>query len=152
MKQGAGVWLGPETRKWYYVTKHERFLYYKQDKARELGVPSDVLDKISDMNVATDEDPIRICAIKAGMVRMRDKWSEVIAQFYADHDVRSILKAIHFAMNDVPEYKHAWHIKVDNLHPALRDKIRLEVKEFQRMLGNGEKIIRENVNCKGVQE
>ncbi len=116
MKQGKGIWLNPGTLQWRYVTKHERFLYYRQDEARELGIPDDVLKKISGMNVVEHETPIRIEAIKAGMVRMRDKWSEVIAQFYADHDVRDILRAIRYAINDVPEYKHAWHIKVDNLY------------------------------------
>jgi len=152
MKQGAGVWLNPKTRKWEYVTKHERFLYYKQDKARELGVPENVLKKISEMHVVKDETPIRIEAIKVGFVRMRDRWEHVIAQFYADQDVRDILWAIKHALNDVPEYRNAWHIKVDNLHPALRDKTRLEVKEFKRRLENDEMIIRENSTEKGVMK
>ncbi len=145
MKQGAGIWLNPKTKKWRYVTKHELFLYYRSDDARELGVPDSVLEKISDMNVIKDETPIRIEAIKAGMVRMRDKWTEVIAQFYADQGVRDVLWAIYHAMNDVPDYRNAWHIKVDNLHPELRDNIRLEVKEFERRLKEGESIIREDV-------
>jgi len=147
MKQGKGIWLNPKTRNWRYVTKHERFLYYKQDEAKELGMPDIILQKISAMNVIKDETPIRIEAIKAGMVRMRDKWSEVIAQFHADHDVRDILKAIHFAMNDVPEYRHAWHIKIDNLHHNLRDNIRLEIKEFEERLENDKPIIREDFNA-----
>ena len=101
------------------------------------------------MDVVKDETPIRIEAIKVGMVRMRDRWEHIIVQFYADQDVRNILWAIKHALNDVPEYRNAWHIKVDNLHPDLRDKIRLEVKEFKRRLENDEMIIRENVNCKG---
>ncbi len=143
MKQGSGIWLNPRTLQWRYVTKHERFLYYKQNEARDLGVPDGILQKISGMNVVKDENPIRIEAIKAGLVRMRDKWSEVIAQFYAAGDVREILRAIRHALNDVPEYRHAWHIRVDNLHPDLRDNIRLEVREFEERLEKDERIIQE---------
>jgi len=145
MKQGAGIWLNPKTKQWAYVSKHERFLYYKQNKAKKLGVPEHVLKKISQMDVVKDENPIRIEGIKSGFVRMRDRWQHVIVQFYADLAIRDILWAIKYALNDVPEYQNAWHdlsrkipvsyldaIDVD--YEVLEGVVELDKEEYKRAL------------------
>ena len=82
----AGYWLNPETGLCVRVaTTHDEWVRDRKN-AEDLGLPDTVYREIMSYD-PTDIDPIRLAAVRCGLVRIREHRRHISVQYMADADV-----------------------------------------------------------------
>lgn len=113
MAQGLGHWLNPRTGKWIQVYRHELDIQNER-KLKELGVPENYAMQIQSMNPHTQQDEVRILAMQAGLVRLRDNQKTYSIQFYLPRQaVRHALWAIVEFFQQIKS--NPWNLTLHNL-------------------------------------
>jgi hypothetical protein len=109
-----GYWLNPATGRCVKVaTSHDEWIRDRQQVA-DLGLPDSVHQEIIGY-APTDIDPIRLAAVRAGLVRVREHRRYVSVQYMADADrVGAVLGAVAKALTDLGIHPDT-RLVVDNL-------------------------------------
>jgi len=146
--QGIGVWLNPNTMAHVKVVKHELSIasLSVQDT---LSVPDYIRQEIAKYNPSVSPDAVRILGLDAGLVRLRDNGSEVVAQFAVDRGrVRNVLWSIYLLCQKIPSYRNAWQIRINNIRT--NDSATLSMQQFEQKLQDNDPILlKEDIDMDG---
>ena len=139
--RGPGYWLNPSTDKLVNVgTTHDEWIR-NRDNARSIGLPDFVSDNIAACN-PRQVDEIRIYALMAGLVRIRDYGKSISVQFWCErHRVRNVLWSTALALKGEAGVHPDTHVSIDNLN--LNDSVRLTLQELIDKLKEDVPILKE---------
>ena len=134
---GAGYWLDPDTGRCVKVeTTHDEWIRVAEN-ARSMGVPQAIYAEIMKYP-PTAVDQIRLLAIHAGLVRMREHPRYLSVQFAAEGSrVASVLKAIVAALGDLKIHPDT-RLEMDNL--LLGESTAMTVAEMRIRIANGQPV------------
>jgi len=127
----AGYWLNPERNQCVQVaTTHDEWVRDRAN-ADALGLPEAVYEEIMSYRPA-DIDPIRLAAVRFGLVRIREHRWHVSVQYWAETDrVEVVLGAVVRALTGLGIHPDTWLI-VDNL--LLKDSLAMTLRELETTL------------------
>jgi hypothetical protein len=110
----AGYWLNPETGQCVRVTTtHDEWIRDRQN-AEDLGLPEAVYREIMRFE-PTDIDPIRLAAVRCGLVRIREHRRHISVQYLAAPErVGAIVDAVAKALTGLGIHPDT-RLIVDNL-------------------------------------
>jgi len=113
----AGYWLNPDRHQLVEVPDtHDAFVRDKNN-ALSLGLSESVYETII-QHPPTAVDEIRLLAVQAGLVRIREHRRYTSIQFAAERErVTSILRAVVEALSSVQLHPDTF-LKIDNLLPG----------------------------------
>ena len=136
---GKGYWLDPKTNQSWVVDRHERWVLENPQLNR---LPNDVHQHLLTLNPDQEMDQIRLAAISAGLVRIRDYDNKISVQFSAQRTkIRNFLWSIFEFLDSLVTWKDT-PIVLGNF--ATRDEIQLSFRDFTTKLQNDETIMRED--------
>jgi len=148
MKLGRGFWLNPDNFRYLEVQRHE--ISAKDPAAlKKLGYGKPVIQAME--LSGDDEDAIRLRLLRFGAVRLRDYHDGLHVQFYkARGEVRGALEAVQFMHAEDKRSKgkksgisQAWTINIENMHPAARDHVVLDMPRFIAHMDDGKTVMKE---------
>jgi hypothetical protein len=132
----AGYWLKPDDGKCVLITEHHQWVR-NQKNAEDLGIPAAVYQEIMRLP-ETDQDGIRILALKCGLVRIRENKRDTSIQFWAEANrLEFVLRAVVKAMNGV-EIHPDTRLIIGNLLPG--ERVAMTLRELDAHLENGEPV------------
>ena len=100
---GRGYWLNPSTQQTWIVDKHELWVL---ENSLLSGVPSDVHAHLLSLDQNKGMDEIRLAAINAGLIRLRDRRSHVSVQFSADQlNQKYFLRSVAMFLDEIVVFK-----------------------------------------------
>ena len=136
MVQGNGFWLNPKTNEFFQVARHESWIH-DIENARKIGLDEACAERIAKMKPDLHEEEIRQAAIQGGLVRMRDYYNYLVAQFSASHDqMPAIFESICGMTKQA--YPFADRIRLDNL--LTQQKIAIGFHIFRDKVERGEEV------------
>lgn len=110
---GFGYWLDPVKQQAWNVGRHELWVL-EQRNAQAAGIPQPVYEHLLTLNPSEDQDEIRLAAIQAGMVRIRDHGNYISVQFAAERNrLRDVLLSVHKFLVEKTNDKYA-DLVIDN--------------------------------------
>ena len=127
----AGYWLNPNTGKCVEVaTTHNEWLRNRQNVG-SIGLPESAYEEVMRFS-PTQEDQIRLVAIRSGLVRIREHPRYVSVQYAAESDQeKPVLQAVFTALK-VLKMSAETTLVIDNF--LLRTSIRLGLDDLEKML------------------
>ena len=113
----AGYWLNPSTGKCVQVaTTHNDWLRNRENVA-SIGLPPSAYDEVMRFS-PTQEDQIRLVAIRCGLVRIREHPRYTSVQFSAEsHQEKPVLQAVFTALKNL-KMSAETTLVIDNLLPS----------------------------------
>lgn len=128
-KQGPGYWLNPRTGQYHKVYRHELDIL-KTHAAEKLGLAPDVIQKLQTLNPDLHADEIRVLAMQAGLIRLRDN-PVYSVQFYLPR--QAVRGALHSVVEFFAQIKETpWNIWLNNL--KYDDSVTVSFMDLQRNL------------------
>ena len=139
-RMGAGYWLNPNNDKWFAVeTTHDAWISDPQN-AKAIGLPDYVYDDIAQLQ-PQDVDEIRMLALHAGLVRIRDYGNSTAVQFSADPQrVPNMLWSVLVVLKGELKMHPYTELRIDNL--KMRDSVTINLADLQSRLENEQPILR----------
>ena len=98
---GRGFWLNPRTQQSWLVDKHE--LWVLENPVLS-GVPADIHAHLLTLDSNKGMDEIRLAAISAGLIRLRD-YSRYVSVQYNSFDEMSFLRSVAMFLDGIVEFK-----------------------------------------------
>ena len=134
-----GYWLNPNNDKCLQVTTHDAWIQNPQN-AKAIGLPDYVYEDIAKLPAA-DQDGIRMLAIHAGLVRIRDYGNSTTVQFAADPQrVQTILWSLLVALKGELKMHPYTELRIDNL--KMKDSVTISIADLQSRLENNQPVLR----------
>ena len=99
---GKGYWLDPKTQQSWVVDRHERFVL---ENPLICGVPPEIHAHLLTLDTNKAMDEIRLAAIHAGLIRVRDHLRYVSVQFCADSNEMTFLRSVFVFLDEIVLYK-----------------------------------------------
>jgi len=128
---GFGYWLDPVKQQSWSVWRHELWVL-DQRNAQAAGIPQAICDHLLTLNPSEGQDEIRLAAIEAGLVRIRDHGNYISVQFAAEPNrLREVLRSVHKFLAETTTDKYA-DIIIDNF--TTRESARLSLAELGKRL------------------
>ena len=138
-RMGNGYWLNPNNDKCLQVTTHDAWIQNAQNAAA-IGLPDYVYQDIAKLQ-PQDQDEIRMLAIHAGLVRIRDYGNYTAVQFAADPQrVPTILWSILVTLKGELKMHPYTDLKIDNL--KMKDSVTINIADLQSRLENDQPVLR----------
>ena len=100
MVMGKGYWLNPQTQQSWTVDKHELWVIENPILSK---IPADVHSKLLTLDLRLEMDQIRLAALDAGLIRLRNRsryWSVQI-----NSNDKSFLRAIAMFLDGIEAFK-----------------------------------------------
>ena len=138
-RMGNGYWLNPNNDKCLQVTTHDAWIQEPQN-AKAIGLPDYVYQDIAKLQ-ASDVDEIRMLAIHAGLVRIRDYGNYTAVQFAADPQrVPIVLWSILVVLKGELKMHPYTELRIDNL--KMKDSVTLTLDDLHNRLKNDQPVLR----------
>lgn len=133
--QGPGHWLNPKTGKFVLVYRHELDIR-KESVAKMLGVSDSLYAQIMSFNQAQANE-IRLLAMKAGLIRLRDNPVYSIQFYLPRRDVREALWSIYQFFQEASI--RPWSLWINNL--LTKDEVTISYEDLVAKLKTDEPVL-----------
>lgn len=138
MYTGPGFWLDPRDDSLYRVTTHNDWMLESANQA-EVHLTPVQIQVLESLDSTTEIDEIRMVAVMAGLVRIRDYGNRISVQFYAEESEAGVfLWSIVRAMPRVTKDRFPF-LTIQNL---ISDAVaRLSLSDLVEKLNRGDAVM-----------
>ena len=127
---GKGYWLDPKTQQSWVVDRHERFVL---ENPLICGVPPEIHAHLLTLDTNKAMDEIRLAAINAGLIRLRDHKKHWSVQFASDLNEESFLRSVFLFLDEIVVFRDT-PLVIGNF--ATRTETTITLRELARRVNS----------------